>query len=251
MAGGSPPPAGSHPSPTRGRRGRRYTAPWIDVPPERGKSELGATTRESRGDINPSVASRPTHSRRSRPQCALVRRSRASARSMGRVPSQSVALCERGIAELAERTGGTRCPSDPDLLHGALELQRPRPEVPRGEQRLRLLPDDRSVEHRDHDRPRRRPGLAKLAADPEPQVRAALPPQAERGWALDHGPTDRDVEELQPRYRDIAKTPDERTFYVSADLGGLAGSRSGRPRWIRRAADRAPAGRRACEAARR
>ena len=31
------------------------------------------------------------------------------------------------------------------------------------------------------------------------------------------------------RYRDIAKTPDERTFYVSTDLGGLARSRSGTP----------------------
>jgi PQQ-dependent dehydrogenase (s-GDH family) len=31
------------------------------------------------------------------------------------------------------------------------------------------------------------------------------------------------------RYRDIAKTPDERTFYVSTDLGGLARSRAGTP----------------------
>ena len=31
------------------------------------------------------------------------------------------------------------------------------------------------------------------------------------------------------RYRDIAKTRDERTFYVSTDLGGLARSRSGTP----------------------
>ena len=31
------------------------------------------------------------------------------------------------------------------------------------------------------------------------------------------------------RYRDIAKTPDERTFYVSTDLGGIARGRSGSP----------------------
>lgn len=31
------------------------------------------------------------------------------------------------------------------------------------------------------------------------------------------------------RYRDIAKAPDERTFYVSTDKGGIARSRSGRP----------------------
>ena len=31
------------------------------------------------------------------------------------------------------------------------------------------------------------------------------------------------------RYRDIAKTPDERTFYVSTDLGGIARGRTGSP----------------------